>query len=72
MDEIWGCFKYVGIPIETIYKMPTKNRKYFIQLHNGLMEKENFKRRKKNMSTNTGINAFAKMEQDKINNIARQ
>lgn len=34
MDEIYGCFKYIGIPIDTIMNMPIQNRKYFIYRHN--------------------------------------
>lgn len=68
MEEIWGCFKYIGIPIDTLYKMPTRNRKYFIQLHNGETQKENAKHNKHNKSS-MDINAYAKMEQE--NNINR-
>ena len=34
LDEIYGCFKYIGIPIDTIMNMPVQNRKYFISRHN--------------------------------------
>lgn len=34
MDEIYGCFKYIGIPYDTIMNMPIQNRKYFIARHN--------------------------------------
>lgn len=34
LDEIYGCFKYIGIPIETVMNMPVQNRKYFISRHN--------------------------------------
>ena len=30
LDEIYGCFKYIGIPIDTVMNMPVQNRKYFI------------------------------------------
>ena len=33
-EEIWGCYKYVGIPLETIYNMPIQERKFFIMKHN--------------------------------------
>ena len=33
-DEIWGCFKYIGIPMDTIMNMPIQDRKYFIMKHN--------------------------------------
>ena len=34
LEEIYGCFKYIGIPIETVMNMPVQNRKYFIMRHN--------------------------------------
>jgi hypothetical protein len=34
LEEIYGCFKYIGIPIETVMNMPIQNRKYFIMRHN--------------------------------------
>ena len=33
-EEIWGCFKYIGIPIDTVMNMPIQDRKYFIMKHN--------------------------------------
>mgnify|MGYP004499701787 CR=1 FL=1 len=33
-DEIWGCFKYIGIPMDTIMNMPIQDRKYYIMKHN--------------------------------------
>ena len=34
LDEIYGCFKYIGIPIDTVMNMPIQTRKYFISRHN--------------------------------------
>lgn len=33
-EEIWGCFKHIGIPIDTIMKMTVMDRKFFIMMHN--------------------------------------
>ena len=33
-EEIWGCFKYIGIPMDTLMNMPIADRKYYIMLHN--------------------------------------
>ena len=33
-EELWGCFKYIGIPFETLEKMPIRDRKYYILRHN--------------------------------------
>lgn len=43
LDEIYGCFKYIGIPIDTVMNMPIQNRKYFIQRHNHDTEELNKK-----------------------------
>ena len=39
MDEIWGCVKHVGIPYDTVMRMPIHNRRYFILRHNDEQEK---------------------------------
>lgn len=39
-DELYGCFKYIGVPYDTLYKMPIRNRKYLIAKHNKQMEDE--------------------------------
>lgn len=41
LDEIYGCFKYIGIPIDTVMNMPVQNRKYFISRHNKETEEFN-------------------------------
>ena len=33
-EELWGCFKYIGIPMETLMNMPISDRKFYIMLHN--------------------------------------
>jgi hypothetical protein len=43
LDEIYGCFKYIGIPIDTVMNMPVQNRKYFITKHNYECEEMNKK-----------------------------
>ena len=67
-DEIWGMFRYIGIPMETIMAMPIQDRRYYIQRHN--MEQEGYKEAKERSegkggfnSYNGDINAFAEMEQ---------
>lgn len=39
-EELWGCFKYIGIPFETLEKMPIRDRKYYIARHNQTAEEE--------------------------------
>ena len=43
LDEIYGCFKYIGIPIDTVMNMPIQERKYFISRHNKDCESVNNK-----------------------------
>jgi hypothetical protein len=39
-EEIWGCFKYIGLPMDTIMSMPIQDRKFYIIKHNEAMEME--------------------------------
>ncbi len=39
-EELFGCFKYIGIPINTLYKMPIRERKFYIARHNKAIEDE--------------------------------
>lgn len=72
-EEIYGCFKHIGIPIETIYHMPVQDRRFFIMKHNA--EQEHLAREQEMMTkksgnqttTNTNLNAYAKMEQSNNN-----
>ena len=38
-EEIWGCFKYVGIPMDVLMNMPIADRRYYIMMHNQQTEK---------------------------------
>lgn len=33
-EEIWGCFKYVGIPMDILMTMPIADRRFYIMMHN--------------------------------------
>ena len=67
-QEIWGCFKQIGIPYDTVMHMPMRTRKDLIRRHNKDYE-EATKSRGEKTSTVTGemINQFAMMD---INNKA--
>jgi hypothetical protein len=39
-EELFGCFKYIHIPFESLMKMPVKDRRYFIKRHNELAKEE--------------------------------
>ena len=51
LDEIYGCFKYIGIPIDTVMNMPVQTRKYFISRHNKDTEEINNKHGDKKITT---------------------
>lgn len=42
-EELYNCFKYVGIPLDILDKMPTRDRKFYIMKHNRQVEEENAK-----------------------------
>ena len=39
-QEIWLCHKYMEISLPEIYEMTIADRKYYISLHNRIVEKE--------------------------------
>jgi hypothetical protein len=68
MDEIWGCFKHVGMSWDMIMKMPIQDRRALIQRHN--REQEELENKFNGASggndrTYEGemLNTFARMEQ---------
>lgn len=73
-DEIYGCFKYIGIPIETVYNMPIQDRKYFIQKHNSEQEEasttqaEMLKKNSGTISSNADLNSYARLQQSNDKN----
>lgn len=69
-EELWGCFKYIGIPMDTLMNMPIQDRRYYIQKHNE--DQEGHKKgaeHAKNEHTIQGeaLNTYAAMEQKKKN-----
>jgi hypothetical protein len=68
MDEIWGCFKHVGMSWDMIMKLPIQDRRALIQKHNREQEAINNEIEGNNSPNNRTyegemINTFAKMEQ---------
>ncbi len=68
MDEIWGCFKHVGMSWDMIMKLPIQDRRTLIQKHNREQEAINNEIEGNNSLNNRTyegemINTFAKMEQ---------
>ena len=69
MDEIWGCFKHVGMSWDMIMKLPIQDRRALIQKHNREQDEINSEFENGERSSNSRyyegemINTFAKMEQ---------
>ena len=65
-EELYGCFKYTGIPLSELDRMPTRDRKSYIFLHNQAMEKERQEmENENNKSSSFDINEFARKSQGK-------
>ena len=68
MDEIWGCFKHIGMSYDMIMKLPIQDRRALIYKHN--MEQDaisrEFDKTQGNVRTYEGesLNMFARMEQN--------
>lgn len=65
---MWGCFKHVGIPMETIMKMPIQDRRFYIKMHNREQEKIKEMRNGNNGMTVTDGEALNKYAQNEQNN----
>lgn len=60
-DELFACFKYIGIPLDMLDKMPIRDRKYYIHKYNEYMEA---RRQAMDNSTSTSdIGAYTNMSQ---------
>ncbi len=62
-DELYGCFKYIGIPFDVLDRMPVRDRKFYIAKHNGITEEENSKNRNENTINGELINTYANLHQ---------
>lgn len=40
-EELFGCFKYIGIPFDVLNTMAIRDRKYYINQHNKKVAEEN-------------------------------
>ena len=73
MDEIWGCFKHVGMSWDMIMKLPIQDRRTLIYKHNLEQDMINsdYEKRENGNSNNRyyegeSINTFARMEQSNM------
>lgn len=74
MDELWGCFKHVGMSWDMVMKLPIQDRRTLIHKHN--MEQEEINREYDAITGEGGsnsryyegetINTFAQMEQNNM------
>lgn len=72
MDELWGCFKHVGMSWDMVMKLPIQDRRTLIHKHN--LEQEEINREfdggDGSLSTRyyegESINTFAQMEQNNL------
>ena len=62
-DELYGCFKYIGIPFDVLDRMPVRDRKFYIAKHNGITEEENSKNKNENTINGELINTYANIHQ---------
>ena len=62
-DELYGCFKYIGIRFDVLDRMPVRDRKFYIAKHNGITEEENSKNRNENTINGELINTYANLHQ---------
>lgn len=40
-DELFACFKYVGIPLDVLERMPIRDRHYYMHKYNEYVEQRN-------------------------------
>lgn len=66
-EELFSCFKYIGIPFDTLNRMPVRDRKFYIAQHNKAMEeeKEAYEKASKggSSSSNMNIDRFTDLSQ---------
>lgn len=72
MDEVWGCFKHVGMSWDMIMRLPIQDRRALIHKHNLEQEEINAEYDRiegggeSRYYEGEMINTFAKMEQSNM------
>ena len=67
-EELFGCFKYVGIPFDVLDRMPTRDRKFYILRHNKAVEEENARMHHETTNTTSDIEPYTKQSMENIKN----
>lgn len=62
-DELFACFKYVGIPFDILSKMPIIDRKYYIHKYNEYMEARTQAMEGNNSTSTTNIGMYTNLSQ---------
>ena len=62
-DELYGCFKYIGIPFDILNKMPIRDRKFYIAKHNRKIVDEKKKNTNNSRIDGEMINKFTDYSQ---------
>lgn len=68
-DELFGCFKYVGIPFDILDRMPTRDRKYYIMKHNN--DNDKLSKESGTSKTTEAIDRYTDITQKNIQNLKR-
>lgn len=72
-NELFNCFKYIGIPFAELYKMPTKDRKFYIKRYNDYVDGINAQYEHNGKNTYNGdISAYTEVEQQKNKNLMKR
>lgn len=71
MNEIWGCFKHVGMSYNMIMKLPIQDRRALIQKHNREQDAINSEYDNNHNAANRkyegeSLNTFARLEQSNL------
>jgi len=73
-EELFGCFKYIKIPLDELMRMPTRDRRFYILRHNQAIEDENreYEAAKNGGSTKTeAIDRYTDIDQQNLKNATR-
>lgn len=73
-EELYGCMKHVGIPLEVLEKMPVRDRRAYISIHNKKVDEENNENSSNNQNTIEGemINKYTDIAQQNMINMNKR
>lgn len=68
-EELYGCMKNIGIPLDVLEKMPVRDRRAYIMIHNKKVDEENERNNERNTKNDISgdmINKFTDMNQNML------